>query len=349
MKRNISHVSNDELVNKKIKTSGMNDIIQWENGLKSSDEKEKHKSLSELRKYLFKSQESDKVDVKKVENFIQCPIIFETIVSILHKSTDDSILDSLNILLNVTASTIPHHTKFIIDLNLLPRLISLARNNKIDIKTDATWVLTNIASFSSEVCDYIIEVGIFDVLLDLCNNYDDVVCKSVCSHAFQVLNRYGTPSRLENHLMSIFPQLVKFLLFQQDKTILIHTCCCFKQIFLKHGNSSIINLIIEIINEQLITLSLHKDNAIAMGALNVIMEIVLMPKRRTTKFELKGIENALLPLINDSSDSKRKIRNKACKIMGDLVFEQIIIACNEKIIPPVIDLIWPYLFCQLLL
>merc|ERR1719419_2113573 len=221
----------------------------------------------------------------------------------------------------------------------VPIFISLLASPSDDVREQAVWALGNIAGDSTECRNMVLEAGILQPLLHLCNQDSKLTLLRNATWTLSNLCR-GKPQVPFSAIKSSLPVLSK-LLYSSDHEVLADACWAFSYISDDTGpqNEKISAVIQSGAVPRLTHLLGHESNNVKHPALRTIGNIVTGDDNQTQVV----INHTALPrLLVLLSNVKKAIRKEACWTISNITagsVEQIEAVIKNNVFQPVIQLL----------
>jgi len=301
-------------------------------GIRSSDPQTQYESVTKIRKMLSIERNPP------IQQVIESGII-PTLISFLKRAENPGLQFEASWALTNVASGTTEHTREIINHGAVPVFVELLKSPSDDVREQAVWALGNIAGDSPECRNLVLEYGVLDGLLALCNTNSKLTLLRNATWTLSNLCR-GKPQPHFHAIQAALPVL-SALLFLKDPEVLTDACWAFSYISDDTGphNEKISEVIKCGAVPRLCFLLGHKNNNVKHPALRTIGNIVTGDDLQTQVV----INNAALPrLLVLLTNEKKAIRKEACWTISNITagnVEQIEAVIEHSMIGPLVTLL----------
>merc|ERR1719220_226372 len=301
-------------------------------GIRSNDPQVQYESVTQIRKMLSIERNPP------IQQVIESGII-PRLVEFLKRSENPGLQFEASWALTNVASGTTENTKEIIGHGAVPIFVQLLESPSDDVREQAVWALGNVAGDSPECRNLVLEAGVLEPLLRLCNQNSKLTLLRNATWTLSNICR-GKPLPPFLAIQSALPVLSS-LLFLKDEEVLTDACWAFSYISEDTGphNEKISEVIKCGAIPRLTHLLSHKDNNVKHPALRTIGNIVTGDDLQTQVV----INNAALPrLLVLLTNEKKAIRKEACWTISNITagnVEQIEAVIGNSMIQPLVTLL----------
>merc|ERR1719220_3039488 len=301
-------------------------------GIRSNDPQVQYESVTQIRKMLSIERNPP------IQQVIESGII-PRLVEFLKRSENPGLQFEASWALTNVASGTTENTKEIIGHGAVPIFVQLLESPSDDVREQAVWALGNVAGDSPECRNLVLEAGVLEPLLRLCNQNSKLTLLRNATWTLSNICR-GKPLPPFLAIQSALPVLSS-LLFLKDESVLTDASWAFSYISDDSGPQN--EQIAEVIKcgavPRLCHLLSHKNNNVKHPALRTIGNIVTGDDLQTQVV----INNAALPrLLVLLTNEKKAIRKEACWTISNITagnVEQIEAVIGNSMIQPLVTLL----------
>ncbi|KAG2379162.1 hypothetical protein C9374_007800 [Naegleria lovaniensis] len=229
------------------------------------------------------------------------------------------------------ASGTSEHTRYVVELDCVPKIINLLSSENDDVRQQSVWALGNIAGDSAALRDLVLTKGAMSKVLKLINTESSSRVKRDATWTLSNLFR-GKPVPDWNLVSEAIPTLTS-LLFSSDEEILVDTVS-----YASDGPCDRIQAIID--NNavpRLVELLSHPSSNVQTPALRAIGNIATGDDIQTQTVLSCGLLQRLPPLLNHT---KKSIRKEVMWTISNITAgtkQQIQSVIDAKLIPIIIE------------
>lgn len=301
-------------------------------GIRSNDPRVQYEKVTQIRKMLSIERNPP------IQQVIESGIIGR-LIEFLKRSENPGLQFEASWALTNVASGTTEHTREIINHGAIPIFVELLKSPSDDVREQAVWALGNIAGDSPECRNLVLEAGVLEPLLALCNQNSKVTLLRNATWTLSNLCR-GKPLPPFHAIQAALPVL-SALLFLKDEEVLTDACWAFSYISDDTGphNEKISEVIKCGAIPRLTHLLSHQNNNVKHPALRTIGNIVTGDDLQTQVV----INNAALPrLLVLLTNDKKAIRKEACWTISNITagnVEQIEAVIENSMIQPLVTLL----------
>jgi len=299
-------------------------------GIRSNDPQVQYESVTQIRKMLSIERNPP------IQQVIESGII-PRLVEFLKRGENPGLQFEASWALTNVASGTTENTTEIIKHGAIPIFVQLLESPSDDVREQAVWALGNVAGDSPECRNLVLEAGVLDPLLRLCNHNSKLTLLRNATWTLSNICR-GKPLPPFHAIQSALPVL-SALLFLKDEEVLTDACWAFSYISDDTGNEKISEVIKCGAIPRLCHLLSHSNNNVKHPALRTIGNIVTGDDLQTQVV----INNGALPrLLGLLSNDKKAIRKEACWTISNVTagnVEQIESVIENNMIQPLTALL----------
>lgn len=301
-------------------------------GIRSNDPQIQYQRVTQIRKMLSIERNPP------IQQVIESGII-PRLIEFLKRSENPGLQFEASWALTNVASGTTEHTREIINHGAIPIFVQLLESPSDDVREQAVWALGNVAGDSPECRNLVLEAGVLDPLLRLCNQNSKLTLLRNATWTLSNICR-GKPLPPFHAIQSALPVL-SALLFLKDEEVLTDACWAFSYISDDTGphNEKISEVIKCGAIPRLCHLLSHANNNVKHPALRTIGNIVTGDDLQTQVV----INNGALPrLLGLLTNEKKAIRKEACWTISNITagnVEQIEAVIENNMIQPLATLL----------
>lgn len=301
-------------------------------GIASNDPQVQYLRVTQIRKMLSIERNPP------IQQVIESGIL-PRLIEFLKRTENPGLQFEASWALTNVASGTTEHTRQIIQHGAVPIFVQLLESPSDDVREQAVWALGNIAGDSPECRNLVLEAGVLEPMLALCNQNSKLTLLRNATWALSNICR-GKPLPPFHAVQAALPVL-SALLFLKDESVLTDACWAFSYISDDSGPQN--EQISEVIKcgavPRLCHLLSHKNNNVKHPALRTIGNIVTGDDLQTQVVINNGALPRLLQLL---SNEKKAVRKEACWTISNITagnVEQIEAVIENNLITPLVTLL----------
>ncbi|KAL9657710.1 hypothetical protein ABK040_005063 [Willaertia magna] len=238
-------------------------------------------------------------------------------------------------LTNIASGT-SDHTRYVVSLDAIPKIIPLMKSESEDLRQQSVWAIGNIAGDSSTLRDLVLSFNVVPVLIEILKKETSLRVKR--DTTWTLSNCFRGKPIPEWHLVKEAIPLLSTLIYESDEDIL--TDACWALSYLSDGPSERIQAVVEAgVVRRLIELLCHHQSAIQTPALRTVGNIATGDDLQTQTLLNVNLLSVLPVLFNHP---KKTIRKEVMWCISNIVAgnqAQIQAVIDANIFPSVINIL----------